>query len=109
MIRSTVNANRKLSVSAIVASADPALRRRVLQQLATHDCSAQEAGGGAEALALLEEGACQALLLDQSLPDLDADELVAMIRTRHPQVEIVFLDAQLGWEAATATRVSSRL
>ena len=68
----------------------------VLQRLATHHCSAQEAGGGAEALALLEEGACQALLLDQSLPDLDADELVAMIRTRHPQVEIVFLDAQNG-------------
>jgi DNA-binding NtrC family response regulator len=96
MIRSTVNANRKRSVSAIVASADPALRRRVLQQLATHDCPAQEAGGGAEALALLENGACQALLLDQSLPDLDADELVEMIRTRHPQVEIVLLEPQRG-------------
>jgi DNA-binding NtrC family response regulator len=96
MISSAANATRKSPVPTIVASPDPMLRKRVLQQLATQNCFAREAGGGAEALALIEEGSCRALLLDQSLPDLDADELVTMIRTRHPQVEIVVLDGQNG-------------
>jgi transcriptional regulator with GAF, ATPase, and Fis domain len=68
----------------------------VLQQLATRNCFAEEAGGGAEALALIEEGACRTLLLDQFLSDLDAEELVAIIRARHPQVEILVLDSQGG-------------
>jgi DNA-binding NtrC family response regulator len=67
-----------------------------LQQLAARNCLAEEAGGGAEALALIEEGGCRALLLDQFLPDLDAGELVTIIRARHPQVEVLVLDSQGG-------------
>ena len=70
------------------------LRKRVLQQLAERNCFAEEACGGAEALALIEEGDCQTLLLDQFLPDLDARELVAIIRARYPQVEVRLLDSQ---------------
>ena len=72
----------------------PLFRKRVLQQLAARNCFAEEACGGAEALALIEEGACRTLLLDQFLPDLDVGELVAMIRARHPQVEVLVLDSQ---------------
>jgi len=90
------DAARKTHLSTIVASPDSLFRQRVLQQLAAGNCLAEEACGGAEALALLAEGNCRTLLLDQSLPDLEVGELVAMIRARHPQVEILLLDSQGG-------------
>jgi DNA-binding NtrC family response regulator len=96
MTPSALNVFRKNSASAIVASSDTDFRERVLQQLAKRHCFAEEARGGAEALALLEEGHCRTVLLDQSLPDLDVGELVGMIRTRHPQVEVLVLDSQVG-------------
>jgi DNA-binding NtrC family response regulator len=99
MTTSALNAARKTRHSTIVASPDSLLRKRVLQHLAARDCSAEEACGGAEALALIEEGVCRTLLLDQFLPDLDAGELVAMIRAHHPQVEIRVLDSQGGKDA----------
>jgi DNA-binding NtrC family response regulator len=94
MTPSALNAVRKPRLSTIVASPDSLFRQRVLKQLAARNCFAQEACGGAEALALIEEGACQTLLIDQVLPDLDAGELVAIIRARHPQVEVRVLDSQ---------------
>jgi len=94
MTTSALNAPRKSSLSAIVASPDSLFRKRVLQQLTERDCAAEEACGGAEALALLAKGNCRTLLLDQFQPDLEVEELVAMIRARHPEVEIVVLDSQ---------------
>ena len=89
MTISSLNVVRKTHLSTLVASSDSLLRKRVLQHLAMNNCCAQEAGGGAEALALLEEGNCRTLLLDPSLPDLDVGELVATIRARHPQAAVV--------------------
>jgi DNA-binding NtrC family response regulator len=90
---SPLNTTRKSQFSTIVASPDSLLRKRIVQRLATRNCLAEEVGGGAEALALIEEGACRTLLLDQALPDLDAAELVALIRARHPHVEVLMLDS----------------
>ena len=72
----------------------------MVRQLATGNRCVFEASGGAEALALVEEGACQTLLLDQVLPDLNVAELVAIIRARHPEVEIQMLDSQAWPELA---------
>lgn len=99
MTASTLNTIPKTNFSAIIASPDSLLRKRVLQQLAARNCFAEEACGGAEALALLTKGNCQTLLLDQCLPDLEVGELVAMIRALHPQVEILVLDSQGGKSA----------
>jgi DNA-binding NtrC family response regulator len=98
MTTSVVNAARKVHQSTVVASPDSLFRKRILQQLAARNCFAEEAGGGAEALALIEEGGCRTLLLDQSLPDLDVGELVTIIHDRHPQVEITVLDSHGGPE-----------
>jgi DNA-binding NtrC family response regulator len=99
MTTSALNAVRKPHLATIVASPDSLFRQRLVQQLAARHCSAEEVCGGAEALALIEEGACRTLLLDQFLPDLDAGELVAIIRARHPHVEVLVLDSQGGNEA----------
>lgn len=96
MATSTLYAPRKTGFSTIVASPDSLLRKRVLQQLATRNCFAEEAHGGAEALALIEEGPCRTLWLDQCLPDLEVGELIATIRAHYPQVEIQLLDSKGG-------------
>jgi DNA-binding NtrC family response regulator len=54
----------------------------------------EEAMGGAEALSLVEEGACGALLLDRWLPDLDVQELVGIIKARYPHVHVLVLGSE---------------
>ncbi|MGH9326164.1 MAG: sigma-54-dependent transcriptional regulator [Terriglobia bacterium] len=80
--------------SAVVASPNIDLRKQVLEVLDSERCNVLEAHGGAEALAKLEEGHCQALLLDSWLPDLDMSEFLRIVKERYPQVQILIMDAQ---------------
>ena len=80
--------------SAIVASADKELRKRILRRLRAERWTVEEAMGGAEALTLVEDGAFGALLLDRWLPDLEVSELVEIVKTRHPQVQVLLLGSE---------------
>jgi CheY-like chemotaxis protein len=60
-----------------------------------------QASGGAEALGYLENGSWQVLFLDRALPDLNAEELSALIRQKFPSVEIVLVDGDTDVEPAT--------
>jgi len=96
MTSSTVAVVGENRISTIIASSDALFRKRVLHHLASRNCIAAEASGGAEALALIEQGACQTLVLDQSLPDLDVGELVSTIHARYPHVKVLVLDSETG-------------
>ena len=80
--------------AAIVASANTAFRERILTQLTSRSWSVEEAPGGAEALSLAEGGGFKALFLDSWLPDLDVPELVHIIKTRHPQVQVLVVGSE---------------
>jgi DNA-binding NtrC family response regulator len=80
--------------AAIVASANKEFRDRILTQLGARSWSVEEAPGGAEALSLVEGGAFKALFLDRWLPDLDVPELVHIIKTRHPQVQVLVVGSE---------------
>lgn len=82
----------------LVASPRAEFRRRVLQSVVPAAFPAEEAAGGADALLKLGENAFRTLLLDPRLDDLDVDELVATIRTRHPEVNVVVLDRESAGE-----------
>lgn len=89
----------------LVASPRADFRRHILQSIAPAASPAEEAAGGADALLKLGENDFGTLLLDPRLDDLDVDELVATIRTRHPAVNVVVLDhapqgEQLSFELA---------
>jgi DNA-binding NtrC family response regulator len=81
------------SGGALIASPDSALRQEVLHRLNGRCRPVQQALGGADALAKLEIGDWQVLFLDRRLPDLDADELIAIIQRRFPGIQVVMLDS----------------
>ncbi|HLW89235.1 MAG TPA: sigma-54 dependent transcriptional regulator [Terriglobales bacterium] len=93
MIGLTTIPNLSPSGGALIASPSSALRERVLHRLNGRCRPVQEAVGGAEALVTLEKGDCQVLFLDRRLPDLDTDELVAVIERRFPGTQVVLLDS----------------
>jgi DNA-binding NtrC family response regulator len=77
----------------LIASANSALRQQILDRLNGGCRPVQQALGGADALAKLEKGDWQVLFLDRRLPDLDAEEVIAIIQRRFPGIQVVMLDS----------------
>ncbi len=84
----------------LVASPSPVLRQRTLESLPSPASYVEQASGGAEALAHLENGFWNVLFLDRRLPDLDAEELQQTVRERYPSVEVVLMDREDGSDLA---------
>jgi DNA-binding NtrC family response regulator len=78
---------------ALIASPSSTLREQVLRRLNGRWRSVQYVLSGAEALAKLEEGDWRVLFLDRCLPDLDSEELRAIIQRRFPEIQLVMLDS----------------
>ena len=81
------------AITAVIASPNADFRKQCLEALKLPQHSAEEVGGGAEALEKVAAGTCRMLILDRWLPDLDVTELCAMVRSRHPQVEVLVVDS----------------
>jgi len=77
----------------LVASPSSTLCEQVLETFPNRLWPVQQVGGGAEALSKLESGEWQLLYLDRRLPDLDAEELMAIIQQRFPGIHVVLLDS----------------
>lgn len=88
--------NTPVFSSAVIASPNSDFRKKMLEELRSTSCIAQEAQGGAEALAKLEAGDCQALLLDSWLPDLDVSDLLSIVKKRHPEVKVLVIGSGSG-------------
>lgn len=80
----------------LIASPSMFLRKQVLRSFDESGRVVHEASGGAEALVQLENGHWQVLFLDRRLPDLDAEELIDIIKRRFPGIEVVLLDSDSG-------------
>jgi chemotaxis protein MotB len=72
----------------LVASADAGLREKIVASLNTNRWPVLAAHGGADALGKLESSECDVLLLDRRLPDLDADELINIIREQYASGQV---------------------
>lgn len=73
----------------LVASSRTEFRAKVMKRLSADVLPATEAAGGADALNKLEESEFRTLVLDSQIQDLDVGELVATIRARYPQLNVV--------------------
>ncbi len=78
---------------AVLASSDLSFRQRVRETLTGLRWQVREAGGGAEALARLDESPAEALILDSWLPDLEIREFVKEFERLHPGVDLITMDA----------------
>jgi len=78
--------------SVVLVSADAALRGRLRDSLAGMRWRVREAGGGAEAMAQLEELQPEALLVDSWLPDLEVSEFAGHVREVFPGVDLLRVD-----------------
>jgi transcriptional regulator with GAF, ATPase, and Fis domain len=78
---------------ALIASSNSGLRQQVLDRIRGRCQPVQQASGGADALAKLEGGVWQLLFVDRCLPDLDADEVIAISQRRFPGIQVVVLDS----------------
>jgi len=81
------------SGAALIASPSSVLREQVMHRINGRWRPVQQVVGGADALAKLEKGEWQVLFLDRRLPDLDAEELLGIIRRRFPGIQVVLLDS----------------
>lgn len=91
---------------ALVASSQAEFRNRVLKGLTSAGTQATEAEGGADALIKLESNEFRTLYLDPQIEDLDVEELVATIRLRYPQLDVVVLDGENGSQQEDFTSLS---
>lgn len=78
--------------TAVLASADVSFRARVREALRGLRWQVMEAGGGAEALAHLEERAAEVMIVDTWLPDLEIAEFVAEFEALHPGTDLIAVD-----------------
>jgi transcriptional regulator with GAF, ATPase, and Fis domain len=80
----------------IIASESNAFRDAVKESLSNTQWRCVEAKGGADAMAKIDlavtGGSDTALILDTTLPDLDAQEVAAMVERTQPAVEVVTSD-----------------
>jgi DNA-binding NtrC family response regulator len=85
--------NKAAVRTVVVASADAQFRSRLSHELRAMRWQVREAGGGAEAVAQLEQEASEALMLDSVLPDLEVGEFEHEMRSRHPGMDLLRVDA----------------
>jgi DNA-binding NtrC family response regulator len=79
-------------VNTLIASPNADFRRHIAEALQASSWPVEEAFGGADALAKMEQNECQVLLLDQSLPDLDVTEIVGFVKEQYPTVAVYVVD-----------------
>jgi len=100
--------------SVFVVSPNAQLRQELEDKLSSERWTVHQTGSGASALELLRSnnGDEGVLLLDPTLPDLEADGFRAIVRGRFPYIQVLMLNAQTGQllvGSSSPTPVSSRL
>ncbi len=93
------------SVSGVlIVSPNGQLRRELISRVKSERWRFMEAVSGSHALGQLETEKCELLLLDPALPDLNANEFQAMVRSQFPYLQILPLDRQTGLPMPSSSR-----
>ena len=93
--------------NAVVVSPDPGFREEAAAALRESNWQAEEAVGGAEALAKLDANRYQALILDGWLADLDVNEVAEIARKRHPGISVYLRENTRGFPGPNQETESS--
>ena len=96
MASTQVAVSEQYDARVLVASPVAAFRKRIRETLVPRARDVGEVAGGAEALMRLEKQEFRTLILDRQLEDLEFQELVGMIHTRFPRLQVVTVDSAVG-------------
>ena len=85
-------------IDVLVVSPNSCLRFELNEKLKLPRWNVIQAGGGAEALELLQGRGMEdgVLLLDPMLPDLEPDEFQGIITARYPNIRVLMLNSHTG-------------
>jgi hypothetical protein len=75
----------------LVASPNVLVRERIVSKMGAGPVYV--ASGGAEALARIDSGSWQTLILDRQISDLNAEELMEVTARRHPGIRVMLVDS----------------
>ena len=84
------------SISVLLVSPNSRLRLALREKLHQGRWVLTEAASGSEAMECLYNSACEILLLDPLLPDLESGEFSAMVCERFPNVQILSVNSDTG-------------
>jgi len=104
----------RVPIDVFVVSSNGRLREELQEKLGPPRWNVLHAGGGAEALKMLQHHGADdgVLLLDPQLPDLDANEFHEIVRDRFPNTQVMMVNAHTGQllvGSASPTPVSRKL
>src|SRR5579864_849055 len=105
----TETLTKELKGKVLVASPHAPLREQMLRKLAIPNASVSEAQGGADALLKLEKSDFGTLLLDPRIEDLDVGELMATLRGRYPNLDVVLMESDPTRDDGAIDRTSAEL
>jgi len=74
----------------LVVDDEPAVRAMIVRAITELGYRVREAGGGEEALRLIEEERPELVILDYVMPDLDGAEVARRIAALDPDLPVVF-------------------
>ena len=89
--------------SVVIATVDVELRQLLTRSLGAMRWTVREAGGGAEALGLIDAARPEAILLDTWLPDLEVGEFAVQLAALYPSIDLLGIDG-----GATAGKGTAR-
>jgi two-component system, OmpR family, response regulator len=73
---------------------DPSLRRLIKMTLPEEGIDVEEAEDGIEALARIEAREPDLLVLDWKMPKKSGEQVLAVVKDRHPQLPVIVLTAE---------------
>lgn len=88
----------------VLVSTDAGMRHRLMEGLIQLRWSVRVAGGGAEAMAMIELEQPEALVLDGWLADLEVGEFAAYMTTHYPGMDLLRLDGTASASKARSPR-----
>jgi DNA-binding NtrC family response regulator len=97
--------------SVVIVSFDAGLRQRLASSLARSRWQVREARGGAEAMMHLDTQRCEAMLIDNWLPDLEVAEFLSHVRLMYPAMDVLSLDGSgdsAGMQGSDAGHVAAK-
>jgi two-component system NtrC family sensor kinase len=86
----------RMRYSVLIVDDDPQIRKLCRLTLQEKGYGVQEATNGKKALAAIEEGNCDLIVLDLSMPDMDGIEFLMAVRAELPKLKIIVMSGFMG-------------